>query len=180
MEEKKSIVARNIIVGIALIVLGVLGIVFAGAIFGALSNIITWVVAVALGIAAIVNIVIFVRDRSNWVQLIIGILAIATAVILIIKPDLMVWLISIFLGLFLLVDGGYKVKEAFAANKAKAKFWYISLITGIVGIILGILAVAYPIRFGTEIGRLFVILVSIFILVTGILNILHGVFISKA
>ena len=180
MEEKKSIVARNIVMGILLVAIGVLGIIFAGVIFSALSNIITWVVAVILGISAIVNIIIFVRDRKNWIQLVIGILAIATAVILIIKPDLMVWIISIFLGLFLLVDGGYKVKEAFAANKAKAKFWYISLISGIVGIILGILAVAYPIRFGTEIGKIFVILVSVFLLVTGILNLVHGVFVSKA
>lgn len=180
MEEKKSIVARNIIMGILLVAIGVLGIIFAGAIFGALSNIITWVVAVVLGIAAIVNIIIFVRDRKNWVQLVIGILAIATAVILIFMPNLMVWIISVFLGLFLLVDGGYKIKEAFAANKAKAKQWYVSLIAGIVGIILGILAIAYPIRFGTEIGKLFVILVSIFLLVNGILNIVHGVFVSKA
>ena len=179
MEEKKSVVARSIILGIAFIALGILGIIFRQPIVDVVSAILRWVVGGALIVAGIVNIILFVKDRSKVMNLIIGILSIIAGILMFIF-NLIVWIIAIFLGVILLLDGGYKIKEAFAANKAKAKFWYISLISGIVGIILGILAVAYPIRFGTEIGKIFVILVSVFLLVTGILNLVHGVFVSKA
>ena len=77
------------------------------------------------------------------------------------------------------MDGGFKVKEAFAANKAKAKLWFVSLIFGIIGIVLGALAIVYPFKFGMEVGKIFVILISVVLIVSGITNIVHGVLISK-
>lgn len=189
MEAKKEVVMRSLILGIVLVALGILGIVFAGNIFNVLGNIVGWVVAGILFIAAIVNIVSFVRSitkkdddkvKPNIKSLVIGILAIAAGVILIIMPQMIVWIISVFLGIFLLLDGGFKVKEALAANKAKAKGWIASLIFGIIGIILGLLAIVYPIKFGMDVGKIFVIIISIVLIVSGITNVVHGVLISKA
>ena len=188
MEAKKEAVIRSLIFGIVLIILGVLGIVFAGNIFNVLGNIVGWVVAGCFFIAGIVNIVIFVLsitkkddDKNPAIKnLIIGILAIAAGVVLLLTPKLIVWIISVFLGVFLLLDGGFKVKEAFAANKAKAKLWFVSLIFGIIGIVLGALAIVYPFKFGMEVGKIFVILISVVLIVSGITNIVHGVLISKA
>ncbi len=188
MEEKKEVVTRSLILGIVLIILGVLGIVFAGNIFNVLGNIVGWVVAGIFFLAGIINIVLFVssitkkdEEKNPAIKnLIIGILSIAAGIVLVITPKLIVWIISVFLGVFLLLDGGFKVKEAFAANKAKAKLWFVSLIFGIIGIVLGALAIIYPFRFGMEIGKIFVILISVVLIVSGITNIVHGVLISKA
>ncbi len=181
MEEKKEVVTRSLILGILLIILGVLGIVFAGNIFNVLGNIVGWVVAGIFFIAGIINIVVFVlsitkkdEDKNPAIKnLIIGILSIAAGVVLVITPKLIVWIISVFLGVFLLLDGGFKVKEAFAANKAKAKLWFVSLIFGIIGIVLGALAIVYPFKFGMEVGKIFVILISVFL---GVFLLLDGGF----
>ena len=188
MEEKKEVVVRSLILGLVLIVLGVLGIIFAGNIFSVLNNIVGWVVAGIFFVAAVVNIIMFVRsitkkgpgkEKPDIKSLVIGICAIAAGIILLIIPGLIVWIISIFVGLFLLLDGGFKVKEGLAANKAKAKLWFLSLIFGIIGIVLGILALVFPIKFGTEIGKIFVILICVAMIISGITNVVHGVLISK-
>lgn len=188
MEEKKEVVVRSLVLGLVLMVLGVLGIIFAGKISSVLGNIVGWVVAAILFVAAVVNIIIFVRSithkgegkvKPDIKSLLIGICAIAAGVILLLIPGMIVWIISVFVGLFLLLDGGFKVKEGLAANKAKAKLWFVSLIFGIIGIVLGIMAIVSPIKFGTEIGKIFVILISVALIVSGITNVVHGVLISK-
>lgn len=178
MEEKKSVVARSIILGIAFIALGILGIIFRQPIVDVVSAILRWVVGGALIVAGIVNIILFVKDRSKVMNLIIGILSIIAGILMFIF-NLIVWIIAIFLGVILLLDGGYKIKEAFAANKAKAKAWYISLILGVINIILGALALVSPLRFGNTLGVAFIIVVSIVLIVSGIQNMVHGVMISK-
>ena len=178
MEEKKSVVVRSIILGIAFIALGIAGIIFRQPIVDVVSTILKWVVGGILIVAGIVNIVIFVKDRSRVSNLIVGIFAIVAGVLMFVF-NLIVWIIAIFLGLTLLVDGGYKIKEAFAANKAKAKAWYVSLILGVINIILGLLAIISPLRFGNVLGVAFVIVVSIVLIVSGIQNMVHGVMISK-
>ena len=178
MEEKKSVVVRSIILGIAFIALGIAGIIFRQPIVDVVSTILKWVVGGILIVAGIVNIVIFVKDRSRVSNLIVGIFAIVAGVLMFVF-NLIVWIIAIFLGLTLLVDGGYKIKEAFAANKAKAKAWYVSLILGVINIILGLLAIISPLRFGNVLGVACVIVVSIVLIVSGIQNMVHGVMISK-
>lgn len=189
MEAKKEVVIRSIILGIVLIALGVVGIIFAGNIANVLNDIVGRVIAIIIIIVGIINIVMFVlsvtkkdgdKAKPNIKSLIFGIIAIAAGVFLVISPALIIWIISVFLGVFLLLDGGYKIKESFAANKAKAKFWYISLILGILGIALGVLAIIAPFRFATEVGKIFVISVCIALIFSGVTNIVHGALISKA
>ena len=178
MEEKKSVVARSIILGIAMIALGILGIIFRGPIVDFMSTIVKWIIGGILIVAGIIAIVMFVKDRSQVSKLIIGILSIAAGILMFIF-NLIVWIIAIFLDIVLLVDGGYKIREALAANKAKAKNWYISLILGIINVILGALAIISPIRFGNTLGIAFIIVISVVLIVSGIQNMVHGVMISK-
>ena len=179
LEGKKEIVIRAIGLGIGLMALGILGIVFADPIAGVMNKFVGIVVAVILFVSAIINIIIFVKDRSNVPQLIIGIFAIAAGVVLLLNPKIIVILISVFLGIFLLLDGGFKIREGIAANKAKAKYWFVSLIVGIISVLLGILAVVYPVAFGTELTKFFVISACILLIVTGVTNFVHGILMSK-
>ncbi len=179
MEEKKTVVARSIILGIVFIVLGILAIIFRQPVVDAITTFLKWVIGGILIIAGIVNIVFFVKDRQKVPSLIIGILSIAAGVLMFCF-NLIVWIIAVFLGVTLLLDGGFKIKESFAANKAKAKAWYVSLILGVLNIILGALALISPLRFGNAVSVAFLIVIAIVLIVSGIQNIVHGVLISSA
>ena len=179
MEERKEVVTRSIVFGILLIILGVLAIVFRQPIVDAITTFMKWVIGGILIVAGIINIIFFVKDRSRVPQLIIGILAIAAGICMFFF-NLIVWIIAVFLGVTLLLDGVFKVKESFAANKAKAKAWYVSLILGVLNIILGVLALVSPLRFGNVLSVAFLIIIAIVLIVTGIQDVVHGVLISGA
>ena len=85
-ENKSSRKPYLLLSAIAFIALGVFAIMFSGQIAGMIDNIIKWVVAVILGIIAIVDIISFAKDRSkeNIKNLVIGILALIAAVVLIV------------------------------------------------------------------------------------------------
>ena len=82
MEEKKTVVARSIILGIVFIVLGILAIIFRQPVVDAITTFLKWVIGGILIIAGIVNIVFFVKDRQKVPSLIIGILSIAAGVLM--------------------------------------------------------------------------------------------------
>lgn len=178
MEEKKSVVLRSILVGIALIALGILAIIFRAQIVAVVSTILKWIAGGILITSGIFMIVAFIRDKSKVYSLIIGILAVIAGILMFIF-NLVIILLAVFIGISLLLNGGLKIREAVAASKVKAKMWYLSLIIGIINLILGVLILVYPFIGMATIGITAVIILGVGMIVTGILDIVHGIFISK-
>ncbi|MCR4696384.1 MAG: DUF308 domain-containing protein [Lachnospiraceae bacterium] len=179
-ENKSSRTPYLLLSAIAFIALGVAAIMFSGPIAGMIDNIIKWVVAVILGIIAIIDIIAFAKDRSkeNIKNLVIGILALVAAVVLIVMPNLLVIVIGVLLGLYLIVEGFFKVKAAFNSKKGDTKGWFVPLIFGIVSIILGCLIIYFGIR-PFAILKIFVIVVGIMLIYAGIQNFVNLFFNKK-
>lgn len=182
-KEKKS-ASRTpflLISAILFIVLGIVVIMFRTQISDMLDNIIKWVAAGILGVIACVNIVMFAKNtKENIKQLIIGALALIAAIVLLIShllgvPNLLMMVIGFMFGLYLIIEGFFKLKSAFASKKNENKVWYVPLIFGIVSILLGVLIIF----FGISVTKLFVIAFGILLVYAGIQNIVNLFFGNK-
>ena len=179
-EKKSSRTPYLLISACAFVALGVAVIMFSAPIAGMIDNILKWVAAAILGIVAIIDIIPFVKDRSkeNVKGLIIGILALVAAVVLIVMPNLLVLVIGVMLGLYLIVEGLFKIKAAFDSKKGDVKAWFVPLIFGLVSVILGGLIIYFGIKpFG--IIRIFVIIVGVLLVYAGIQNFVNLFFNKK-
>lgn len=171
-KETKSTTLYYVISAIAFIVLGVVAIMFNGQIAGYIDNIMKWVVAAVFGIIAIIDIIKFAKDRSKDTikDLIIGILALVAAIIMIVMPGMLIKLVGIMLGLYLVVEGCFKVKACIGAKKSSVKVWYLPLILGILSVILGVFLICSPWILG-EVVKWFVIIVGVVLIYAGVQNI---------
>jgi len=174
-EKKSSRTPYLLITAIAFIVFGVIVIMFKNQITDMLDNIIKWVAAGILGVVAIVNIIAFAKNvKENIKQLIIGALALIAAVILLIShlfgvPNLLIMVIGFMFGLYLIVEGFFKIKGAFDSKKKENKIWYLPLIFGIISIMLGVMIIF----FGVSVTKLFVIAFGILLIYAGIQNLIN-------
>jgi uncharacterized membrane protein HdeD (DUF308 family) len=125
--------------GIALIVAGVL--VFS--IDWTVSSLATFVGALFIfeGVSrALVSSFDVGLQRANVVS---GLLSIATGIAIIVWPEPGIVAVAIFLGAWLIVSGTVAVSGAFAARSI-LPYWWLLLITGLLEISLGVLALANP------------------------------------
>ncbi|MCR4649172.1 MAG: DUF308 domain-containing protein [Lachnospiraceae bacterium] len=182
-KEKKS-ASRTpflLVSAILFIVLGIVVIMFKSQITDMLDDIIKWVAAGILGIIAAINLVTFAKNtKENIKQLIIGALALIAAIILLIShllgvPNLLIMVVGFMFGLYLIVEGFFKLKTAFASKKNENNAWYVPLIFGIVSILLGVLIIF----FGISVTKLFVIAFGILLIYAGIQNVVNLFFGNK-
>ncbi|GAA4284239.1 HdeD family acid-resistance protein [Brevibacterium daeguense] len=113
--------------------------------------------------------------RSAW-QLISGILAILAAIVVIFLPGAAAFAIVILVAVWAIVVGIVQFAGAFGLRKLGARFWWALLISGALGVIVGILLLMNP---GAGIISLLWLL-AIFLIVEGIAAILLGIQISRA
>ncbi len=110
-----------------------------------LNTVVKWAVAGVLGIIAIVNIIMFARNvKENIKQLIFGALCLIGAVLLVCAEyfgidNLLLMVIGFLFGLYLIIEGFFKFKSAFASKKNENKAWFVPLILGVFSILFGAL-----------------------------------------
>lgn len=180
MESKNT--GKNIVVGIICLVLGVLFLIFREQIFSLITGILRWGIAGLLWLAAVFNIIAFAKDQKKTGNLIIGIVLIIGGILLVAMSGLISWVVSLIIGVFLILDGFFKIKKALTYFKAKAKGAAIPLCFGILNIVIGVLAIFYRVqleRIGQEITAVIVVIAGIVLLVYGIQCLISGVSDSK-
>lgn len=101
-----------------------------------------------------------------WIVLLRGIAAIIFAILAIFWPDFTLSLLILILAIYLLVDGVVAIFSAFKAAEKHHK-WWLFLVEGLVSLTVGVLILVWP----SITAILFVYLVGIWALVTGILEI---------
>ncbi|MCQ2544129.1 MAG: DUF308 domain-containing protein [Lachnospiraceae bacterium] len=172
-KKTKSTTGYYLISAILFIALGVVTIIFNSQITAMIDNIMKWVVAFVFGIIAIIDIIKFASNRSKETikDLIIGILALVAAVVMIIMPNMLIMLVGILLGLYLVIEGFFKVKACFGAKKSEVKVWYLPLIFGILSILLGAFLICSPWILG-ELVKWFVIIVGVVLIYAGVQNVI--------
>lgn len=101
-----------------------------------------------------------------WIVLLRGIAAIIFALLAIFWPDFTLGFLILLLAIYLLVDGIVAIFTAFKAAEKHHK-WWLFLVEGLVSLLVGVMILAWP---GIT-AMLFVYLVAIWALLTGILEI---------
>ena len=181
-EKKSSRSPYLLISAIVFIALGIVVIWFRAPIAGMVNDIFKWVAAGILGVYAIVNIIAFAKNTKEKIkELIIGALALIAAVVLLLSDvafkieNLLLIVVGVMLGLYLLVEGFYKLKAAFANKKKSTKAWFVPLILGIISIILGVLLIYLEIlaKISTVV---FVVIFGAILIYAGIQNIVNMFF----
>ena len=78
-------------------------------------------------------------------------------------------------GLYLIVEGFYKLKASFASKKKSTKAWFVPLILGILSIVLGVLLIYLAIlaKISTVV---FVVIFGAILIYAGIQNIVNMFF----
>lgn len=79
-----------------------------------------------------------------WVPLLRGIIAIAFAVALLAYPISAVWVFVLFFGAFALIDGLLAIFQALRFAHPSTGIWWLQLLSGIAGIIVGAITYFYP------------------------------------
>ena len=108
-------------------------------------------------------------NEQWWVILIAGIVTLVFGVIILASPLMTLALLVTFFGGFALIFGAFGVIRSLFLIK-EDKNWWILLIEGILGIIIGIMVFAWPI--GTTVFLVYFI--AAWLLITGITAIAHG------
>lgn len=117
----------------------------------------------------------FVILAHNWWTLLLrGILAVIFGVLCFVYPGLTLIVLAIMFGAYALVDGIFAVVSAVSAPKGQPR-WWVTLLEGIVGILVGVLTFFMP---GiTALGLLY--LIAAWAVVTGIFEIAAAIRLRK-
>ena len=136
---------RLLVNGLALIVAGVL--IFS--INWSIRSLATFIGALFIFQGVTYALTTGIDARVRQANVVTGLLSIATGIVIIAWPGPGIVVLSIFLGAWLIVVGTLTISGAFAARRILPDWWLL-LITGLLEIPLGVLALANP---GRDAGR---------------------------
>lgn len=108
---------------------------------------------------------------NNWFWVALrGVLAILFGIVAFITPETVLLVSVIWFGAFAFVDGIFSVLAAFT-NRTKNERWWVLLLEGILGIVVGVLTFIQP---GATLLT-FVLLISAWLIITGVLEIVAAI-----
>ena len=112
--------------------------------------------------------------RNWWAFLLRGILALVFGIVALFFPASAFMSLVLVFGAFALVDGVFAIISAFTAN-AKSENWWWIIVEGAFGILIGVLTIIQP----AAMGEAWLVLIAVWALVTGILEIITAIRIRK-
>lgn len=147
---------------LVLVALGLICLVNPAFIAGALC----YVAGVLLLIFGIGKVVRYFASRSALVDsLIVGVLLAMLGFILVTRPEQVLEMIFIFIGILVLLDGVVKLKNSFEARSSGSGDWIALLIISIIVMAFGVIIVANPFT-----GYVPIIILGVAILIDGLQN----------
>lgn len=139
-EALKRIKADVILSALLCIALGVVLIVWSAETI----KIMCWALAAGLVIIGVINIISYFRDkRMHMFSGVLGLIVLLIGIWLFMRPDSVVSLIPIVIGVILAVHGIQDVKLAIETKCNGYEKWWSILLMGIVSLVLGVLCVVY-------------------------------------
>lgn len=139
-EALKRIKADVILSALLCIALGVVLIVWSAETI----KIMCWALAAGLVIIGVINIISYFRDkRMHMFSGVLGLIVLLIGIWLFMRPDSVVSLIPIVIGVILAVHGIQDVKLAIETKRNGYEKWWSILLMGIVSLVLGVLCVVY-------------------------------------
>jgi uncharacterized membrane protein HdeD (DUF308 family) len=112
--------------------------------------------------------------RSWWSRALRGLLAIIFGVLALAWPGITLFVLIVFFGAFVLVDGLLAVVAGFAERKTNNK-WWVLMLGGILGVAIGVVTFVWPGL--TALALLF--LIAAWAIVTGILQVVLAIMARK-
>lgn len=104
--------------------------------------------------------------KTGWNALLTSIVFAILGIVLIMNPEGTVKVVSYILGTMFIIIGSYKIVN-YISNKEKYNFYNYDMSFGIIAILIGIITIC----FSNEIGRLFGILIGVWIVYSSIIRI---------
>ncbi|HYP57043.1 MAG TPA: DUF308 domain-containing protein [Beijerinckia sp.] len=112
------------------------------------------------------------QTNAWWVFLLQGLAAILFGIMLITAPGLSLLVLVTFLGFYWLITGTLALVRTFVDRSVP---WLWSLLTGILGIVAGLLVLRHPLLAAVTVPAVLVILLGVDGLIMGILDIIGGI-----
>lgn len=101
-----------------------------------------------LAIAGGVNVIVFAVTHDGTLysrfSLIVGVIFLAIGGFIIWKPEVIMAIIPIIMGIFIIIHGFYDFKQTLDLGKFKYEKWYVALIVSILTMALGVLIIVNP------------------------------------
>lgn len=113
-----------------------------------------------------------VRTFFSYFGWVFGAAATALGVFLLIRPETVVSILPILVGLFVIFDGIMRVQSAFELRSAGYNNWWSFLLLALVSGVLGVLMIWNP--FGTV--ELLVMAIGVILLIEGVLNLASAIY----
>ncbi len=108
---------------------------------------------------------------NNWMWVALrGVLAILFGIVAFALPDLVLLVSVIWFGAYVFVDGIFTIIAAFT-NRAKNERWWVMLLEGLLGIVVGVLTFIQP---GVTLAA-FVFFIGAWLVVTGVLEVIAAI-----
>ena len=109
-------------------------------------------------------------SRWWWTFILRGVLAILFGVIAFISPPVTIAALVLLFGAWALVDGVFDIVAAIQ-HRTMDRSWWLTILEGVVGILAGVLALAFP---EIAAGAL-LLLISVWSIVTGVIEIVLAI-----
>jgi len=165
-DQMKELIKNKIVLAIAGIVFGIILIIHAAATLDALVTILGWVV---LASAAVYFIRYFIRrEDKNRSFVVIGIVLAAVGLLFVIRPDAIVNIFPIIMGIVLILGGTSDLLRSIGLSKAEVKGAVAFIIISILVIVLGILIMLHP----GKVADMMATVMGISLLLNGVLDLI--------
>jgi hypothetical protein len=122
----------------------------------------------------------FLNIVTNGLSAAIGAIVLLLGIWVLLKPDIVVTMIPIVIGVLLLCHGARGMKEAWGSKKYGYNRWGVSVLFSLISIVLGIVCVVYAFEVAKGVTELASVVIGIALIYNGLSNIWIAVHSAKA
>ncbi|MAU10938.1 MAG: hypothetical protein CL607_14035 [Anaerolineaceae bacterium] len=109
-----------------------------------------------------------------WLLVVRGVFAVLFGGLTILMPEITLYVLVLMFGVYVIVDGGFSIYAALTGRQ-KNQRWWLGLLEGIVGIVVGLLTFIWP---GMT-GLILLYLIAFWAIMTGVLEIVAAFHLRK-
>lgn len=125
------------------LILGIILLFMPGMAIGTLLGILGWVLVIT-GVVSLLSVLLTHGAMTGQGDLVLGLLELASGIVVLMRPDFLVSLLGILLGLLLVMHGARDIQSAREA-KALGFDWKLSLGVGVVTVAMGAIVIFSPV-----------------------------------
>lgn len=113
------------------------------------------------------------KAKGSFGGMVPGVLSLAVGLAFFFRWDEIQKLLAFLIGLAILIDAVYKLEHAFSMKAATVPFWWVSLLTALLTMVLAVVVMIYS-------GEAIVVLAGVMILVNGIFDLAEFILLTIA